>query len=59
MPLYQIEHTYALSGSRRERLAQAITDIHAEKFHTRKMAVNVTFNRVSTLSTFVGGKRVC
>lgn len=57
MPAYDIEHICPLSDEQQDYLAEAITMIHSEKFSTPRLFVNVTFKEISTIRTYVGGKR--
>ena len=59
MPLYQIQHSSTLSRDQQDKLAAAITEIHAEKFTTPSLFVNVIFTDTSSQHTYVAGKRVC
>ncbi|TKA33573.1 hypothetical protein B0A50_00409 [Salinomyces thailandicus] len=56
MPLYEIQHHIPLTVSQKDDLATAITNLHATKFRTPKMFVNVTFTDVSATRTYIGGK---
>lgn len=58
MPLYTITHTTPLSGTKKDKLASALTTLHATKFTTPKMFVNVRFvNAEHThVETYVAGK---
>lgn len=56
MPLYRVEHSTPLTTSQRDALATAITDIHAVKFTTARMFVNVEFADISAVHSYVGGK---
>ncbi|KAK4995571.1 hypothetical protein LTR66_004647 [Elasticomyces elasticus] len=57
MPLYEVEHVCPLTVSQQDDLAAAITRIHAEKFTTPKLFVNVRFTNVSEQVLYVAGKR--
>ena len=59
MPLYQIQHSSPLSPDQQDKLAVTITEIHAEKFTTPSLFVNVTFTDTSSQRAYVAGKRVC
>jgi hypothetical protein len=58
MPLYTITHTTPLSGTKKDKLAAALTTLHSNKFTTAKMFVNVRFVNAehSHLETYVAGK---
>lgn len=43
MPLYDVEHTYPLSTTEQSTLAIALTDLHATRFSTPRIFVNVRF----------------
>lgn len=59
MPYYEVNHSVPLSDGQRERLAQAITDVHVQAFKTPSLFVNVRFVKedLSQGNVFVGGKR--
>lgn len=53
MPLYTITHTTPLSTTKKDKLATLLTTLHATKFTTPKLFVNIRFvnaehNRVET-----------
>ncbi|TID26030.1 putative cis-3-chloroacrylic acid protein [Venturia nashicola] len=58
MPLYTITHTTPLSSTKKDKLASALTTLHATKFTTPKMFVNVRFVNAdhSRIDTYVAGK---
>lgn len=58
MPLYTITHTTPLSSTKKDKLAAALTTLHATKFTTPKMFVNVRFVNAehSRIETYVAGK---
>lgn len=60
MPLYEIEHSLALSVYQKEILAKRITSIHSRLFTTPSLFVNIRFldKSGSEHFNFVGGKRV-
>ena len=58
MPWYEIEHVVPLSREQRDKIAQRITDYHAQKFTTLKVFVNVHFRDVLDDETYVAGKVV-
>ena len=57
MPLYEVHHASPLTLSQKDALASAITNLHATKFSTPKMFVNVAFSDVSQSDTYIGGER--
>jgi phenylpyruvate tautomerase PptA (4-oxalocrotonate tautomerase family) len=57
MPLFEIQHVVPLTDDQKDALAQAITEIHAIKFTTPRVAVNVKYNDVSKVLMYIAGKR--
>jgi phenylpyruvate tautomerase PptA (4-oxalocrotonate tautomerase family) len=62
MPFYHIQHTVPLPASRRQDLATAITNLHAQTFNTPSLFVNIKFTLISFADLpdedyFVGGNR--
>ncbi|KAF2101168.1 hypothetical protein NA57DRAFT_64081 [Rhizodiscina lignyota] len=57
MPMYDIEHIVPLTDAQQDKIAEAITKIHSEKFVTARLFVNVNFKDISTMNTYVAGKR--
>jgi hypothetical protein len=47
MPLYDIEHVVPLTDKQMESLANAWSDLHANRFNTPKVFINVRFIDVS------------
>ncbi len=58
MPWYEIDHVTPLTREQCDRLAQRITDIHAHKFTTPKLFVNIHFRYADNDWTYIGGKAV-
>ncbi|QDS73485.1 hypothetical protein FKW77_009168 [Venturia effusa] len=58
MPLYTITHTTPLSSTKKDKLATALTNLHATKFTTPKMFVNIRFVNAEhyRIETYVAGK---
>ncbi|KAI9933617.1 hypothetical protein ASPWEDRAFT_174779 [Aspergillus wentii DTO 134E9] len=56
MPLYEVEHSIPLEKSERDQLAQEITRIHARKFTTPSLFVNIRFIDANSQTNYVGGK---
>ncbi|PCG88675.1 Tautomerase [Penicillium occitanis (nom. inval.)] len=57
MPLYDVEYVCSLTPSQQEKLANAFTILHAERFNTPRYFVNVRFTDVSKQVVFRGGIR--
>lgn len=57
MPLYDVEYVCSLTHSQQEKLANAFTILHAERFNTPRYFVNVRFTDVSKQVVFRGGIR--
>ena len=58
MPMYEIEHVCPLSPSQQKSIAASIVRIHAEKFTTPSLFVNVRFKDTSAIPLFVAGEQV-
>jgi phenylpyruvate tautomerase PptA (4-oxalocrotonate tautomerase family) len=58
MPMYNIEHTYPLTEEQKDQLADAITNIHTEKFTVPRFFVNTNIRDISTERTYGAGIRV-
>ena len=62
MPLYDVEHTTPLltDPALQQKLAQALTSLHAARFHTPSFFINVRFHDLSTgaMPTYRGGHPV-
>lgn len=58
MPWYDMHHTTLLTREQCDRLAQRITDIHAQKLTTPKLFVNIHFRDADEGWTYIGGKTV-
>lgn len=58
MPFYEIQHHYPLGPTQRQRLAKALTDLHARTFTTPATFVNVRFRLMDfgEENFFVGGE---
>lgn len=57
MPLYDVEYVCPLTPLQQEKLANAFTILHAERFNTPRYFVNVRFTDVSKQVVFRGGIR--
>lgn len=57
MPLYTFELSTTLEASQMEKLAQEITEWHAQAFTIPRMAISCQFQDVSGNYGFAGGKR--
>ena len=57
MPLFEIQHVVPLTDAQKDDLAEAITQIHAIKFTTPRVAVNVKYTDVSKVLMYIAGKR--
>ncbi|KAK5194919.1 hypothetical protein LTR99_009910 [Exophiala xenobiotica] len=58
MPLYDVEHVTPLNLLQQTGLAQALTNLHATRFKTPKIFVNVRYTDVTNQIVFRGGRRV-
>lgn len=58
MPLYDVEHITPLDLLQQTGLAQALTNLHANRFRTPKCFVNVRYTDASDQVVFRGGRRV-
>ncbi|KIW62000.1 hypothetical protein PV05_02054 [Exophiala xenobiotica] len=58
MPLYDVEHITPLDLLQQTGLAQALTNLHANRFKTPKCFVNVRYTDASDQVVFRGGRRV-
>jgi phenylpyruvate tautomerase PptA (4-oxalocrotonate tautomerase family) len=58
MPLYTVSHAAPLSLGQKEALAEAITNLHADRFKTPRWYINVIFTDASSQTVFVGGRQV-
>ena len=59
MPYYIINHICPLTTSQQDALAERITSIHALRFHTPSLFVNVVFEERGARRAYVGGRKVC
>lgn len=57
MPLYDIEHIHPLNPTQQEDLAIALTNLHADRFHTPRTFINVRYTDASNQVVFRGGVR--
>lgn len=57
MPLYDIEHIHPLTPTQQEDLAIALTNLHAQRFHTPRTFINVRYTDASNQVVFRGGVR--
>ncbi|KAJ9156282.1 hypothetical protein NKR23_g1141 [Pleurostoma richardsiae] len=57
MPLYEVSHTAPLSLGQKDALAEAITDLHANKFQVPRWYINVIFTDASNQTTYIGGRQ--
>jgi phenylpyruvate tautomerase PptA (4-oxalocrotonate tautomerase family) len=57
MPFYEVFHCCPLSISQQDELAEAITNIHANKFSALKNFVNVAFKDIAEAPRYIAGKR--
>ncbi|KAK5448120.1 hypothetical protein LTS15_009144 [Exophiala xenobiotica] len=58
MPLYDVEHVTPLNLLQQTGLAQALTNLHATRFKTPTIFVNVRYTDVTNQIVFRGGRRV-
>jgi phenylpyruvate tautomerase PptA (4-oxalocrotonate tautomerase family) len=56
MPYYQVFHGIPLSDAQKEKIAGAITNVHAKQFHVLTEFVNVSFLDTGNMSFYRGGK---
>lgn len=57
MPLYDIEYVCPLTPTQQEHLAIALTNLHAQRFHTPACFINVRYTDASNQVVFRGGVR--
>jgi phenylpyruvate tautomerase PptA (4-oxalocrotonate tautomerase family) len=58
MPMYNVEHTIPLTEQQKNKLAEAITKIHTEKFTVPRFFVNINIRDISSEWTYGAGNRV-
>ena len=58
MPWYDMDHVTPMTREQCDHLAQRITNIHAQKFTTPKLFVNIHFRYADNDRTFIEGKAV-
>lgn len=58
MPWYNIDHVIPLTREQCNKLAQRITDLHAQTFTTPKFFVNVRYRDASDDWAYIAGKQV-
>jgi phenylpyruvate tautomerase PptA (4-oxalocrotonate tautomerase family) len=58
MPFYEITHSYPLTPTQRQLIAERITDLHSTTFNAPSLFVNINFSPItSSEDYFYGGKR--
>lgn len=57
MPLYDVEYICPLTPTQQENLAIALTNLHAQRFHTPRCFINVRYTDASNQVVFRGGVR--
>ncbi|PWY94131.1 hypothetical protein BO94DRAFT_321678 [Aspergillus sclerotioniger CBS 115572] len=57
MPLYEVAHAASLSPGQKDSLAEAITDLHANRFKVPRWYINVTFTDASVQTSYIGGRQ--
>ncbi|GAB1206182.1 hypothetical protein APSETT445_004864 [Aspergillus pseudonomiae] len=57
MPLYEVIHVAPLSPGQKDALAEAITDLHANRFDVPRWYILVTFTDASVQASYIGGRQ--
>ncbi|OOF93070.1 hypothetical protein ASPCADRAFT_132789 [Aspergillus carbonarius ITEM 5010] len=55
MPLYEVAHAAPLSPGQKDALAEAITDLHANRFQVPRWYITVIFTDTSVQTSYIGG----